>query len=207
MVIVAHQIFALQTTLAVLALDLDQTWQIFLVMPPLAEIVNAVSKTYAQITPLFLVVAHQDIKGRAILTLRPVVLALPAVLKIAVIKYALVQAFAPQDRRNLSLVWLYALPQSALEENAVSLRLVRITHVSVLVLKEQDKRVLFALGLLVSLLVVPPLVFVSKLVVSRIVLLDLAHEEKVRHFNADWFALNATVVFVLAIAILVKPVE
>jgi len=121
MVIVAHQIFALQTSLAVLALVLDRTWQLFLVISPLAEIVNAVSKTYAQIPPLSLVVAHQDTRGRWILTLMPVLLALPAVLKIAVIKYALVQVFALQEPRNLSLVLLYALPQSALGENAVSL--------------------------------------------------------------------------------------
>lgn len=66
---------------------------------------------------------------------------------------------------------------------------------------------LFALEMLVRLLVVPTLVFVSKLVVSRIVLLDLVHEERVRDFNAEWFALNETVVFVLAIVILVLPVE
>jgi len=74
-------------------------------------------------------------------------------------------------------------------------------------LKELDKKMLFALHLLVRLLVVPPLVFVSKLVVSRIVLLDIVHEERLRDFNADWFALPATVVFVLAMAILVLPVE
>jgi hypothetical protein len=66
---------------------------------------------------------------------------------------------------------------------------------------------LFALGQLVRALVAPPLVFASKLVVSKIVLLDLALEEKVRFFYADWFALNKTVVFVLAIAILVLEVQ
>jgi hypothetical protein len=59
----------------------------------------------------------------------------------------------------------------------------------------------------VRILVAPPLVFVSKLVVSKIVLLGLALEEKMRFFNAEWFALNKTVVFLLAIAILVLEVQ
>jgi len=58
MVIVAHQIFAPQTSLAVLALVLNRTWQIFLVILLLAEMMNAVSKTCAEILPLFLVVAQ-----------------------------------------------------------------------------------------------------------------------------------------------------
>jgi hypothetical protein len=90
-------------------------------MLPLAEIMNAVSKTHVKIPPLFLVVAHKDTRGRQILPLVPVLLALPVVLKIAVIKYALVQVFALQEPRNLSLVWLCAIRQPALEQNAVSL--------------------------------------------------------------------------------------
>jgi len=58
----------------------------------------------------------------------------------------------------------------------------------------------------VRVFVVPPLVFVSKLVVSKNALLDLVREERVRFFNAEWFALNKIVVFVLAIAILVLEV-
>jgi hypothetical protein len=119
--IVVNQIFALQPSLAVLVLVLNRTWQIFLVILPLAEIVNAVSKTCAVIPPLFLGVAHQDTRGSRILALVPVLLALPAVLKIAVIQYALAQVFAIQELRNLSLVLLCALPEPVLRQIAVSL--------------------------------------------------------------------------------------
>jgi hypothetical protein len=129
-VIVVNQIFALQPSLAVLVLVLDRIWQISLVILPLAEIMNAVSKMCAVISPLFLV-AHQDTRGSQILALVPVLLALPAVLKIVVIQYALVQVFAIQELRNLSLVLLCALPEPVLRQIAVSLGLVRIIHVKV----------------------------------------------------------------------------
>jgi len=206
---VAHQIFALQTSLAVLALVLDRIWQVFLVILPLAEIVNAVSKTLAAILPLFLVVAHQDTRGSRILTLVPVPLALPVVLQIAVIQCALVQVFANQEPRNLSLVLLCALPEPVLRQIAVSLGLVLITYVSV-VLKGLVSRMLFALRVLrviVRVFVAPALVFVSKLVVSKIVLLELVREERTRVFNAERFAPNKTAVFALAIAILALEVK
>lgn len=81
-VIVADLIFALQVSFVVLDLVLNQTWQIFLVILLLAVLMNAASKIRAETLPLLLA-AQQDIKRSQILIHSAVLLARPAVLKIA----------------------------------------------------------------------------------------------------------------------------